>query len=377
MLEFFETFPGQVALLSLVGLLLFLAMHSKQKSSSSSGGMFNNSFGGKSSSTPTLNAFTTDFTEMARLGKIDPIIGRHEEVIRLAQVLSRRNKNNAIIVGAPGVGKTAIVEGLAQRIIDKAVPETLNNKRVLALDVANLLSGTKYRGEFEERAKKLVQDITASNRSIILFIDEVHSVIQSQGSEGSLNFSDILKPALARGDLQMIGATTLAEYDKYIKTDPALERRFQLVQVDEPNEKDTLEILQGLKDKYREYHKVEFTDAALEAAIRFSNEFVKNRTQPDKSIDAMDEAASMIRVSHIHKSIPILLYQAAAAAHPELAALWKQIQETDEQIIKQLPGTPTELIAKREQLEDQLEQVGVLVVDTSDVKAIIDEWTKS
>lgn len=374
MLEFFETFPGQVALLSVVGLLLFFAMHSKQKEGA---GGIKNSFGSKGNSTPTLNAFTVDFTEMARLGKIDPIIGRHEEVIRLAQVLSRRNKNNAIIVGAPGVGKTAIVEGLAQRIIEKAVPETLNNKRVLALDVANLLSGTKYRGEFEERAKKLVQDITASNRSIILFVDEVHSVIQSQGSEGSLNFSDILKPALARGDLQMIGATTLAEYEKYIKTDPALERRFQLVQVDEPNEADTMEILQGLKDKYREYHKVEFTDAALAAAIRFSNEFVKNRTQPDKSIDAMDEAASMVRVSHIHKSIPLLLHQAAENAHPELAALWKKIQETDAQIIKQLPNSSPELIAQREKLEEELEQVGVLVVDASDVKAIIDEWTKS
>jgi len=372
MVEILQTFPGQVAILSVVALLLFFAMHTKQKNTNSFS--LKNPFSNKTSSTPTLNSYTVDFTEMARVGKIDPIIGRHDEVIRLAQVLSRRNKNNAIIVGQPGVGKTAIVEGLAQRIINNEVPETLKNKRVLSLDVANLLSGTKYRGEFEERAKRLVQDITASQRSIILFVDEVHSVIQSQGSEGSLNFSDILKPALARGDLQMIGATTLEEYEKYIKTDAALERRFQLVQVAEPNAKDTMDILQGLKDKYREYHKVEFTDAALEAAIRFSNELIKNRTQPDKSIDAMDEAASMVRVSHVHQSIPIILYQAAAAAHPELAEIWKKIQAVDEQIIKKLPEPSAELVVQRENLEKELEKIGILVVDTSDVKAIIDEW---
>ncbi len=373
MLEFVQTFPGQVAILSLIALLLFFAMHSKQKNEP--GSSLKGSFSPKSpSSTPTLQTFTSDFTQMAQVGKLDPIIGRHDEVIRLAQVLSRRNKNNAIIVGPPGVGKTAIVEGLAQRIVDNEVPETLKNKRVLALDVANLLSGTKYRGEFEERAKRLVADITASNRSIILFVDEVHSVIQSQGSEGSLNFSDILKPALARGDLQMIGATTFAEYEKYIQTDPALERRFQLVRVEEPDTNDTLEILQGLKDKYREYHKVEFTDAALHAAIRFSNQYVKNRTQPDKAIDAIDEAASLVRVSHIQESIPILLHQAAANAHPELAKLWKKIQDLDEKIIKNFPKTSPDLIQQREKCEKQLEKIGVLIVDTSDVKAIIEQW---
>lgn len=374
MLELLQTFPGQVAVLSVIGLLLFYAMHSKQQNT---GSKTTSRFNPKSTSTPTLNNFTVDFTEMARLGRIDPIIGRHDEVIRLAQVLSRRNKNNAIIVGPAGVGKTAIVEGLAQRIIHELVPETLKNKHVLSLDVANLLSGTKYRGEFEERAKRLVEDITASNRSIILFVDEVHSVIQSQGSEGSLNFSDILKPALARGDLQMIGATTLAEYEKYIKSDPALERRFQLVEVSEPNEKDTMEILQGLKDKYREYHKVEFTDAALEAAIKFSNEFMKNRTQPDKSIDAIDEAASMVRVSHIHKTIPVLLYEAAKNAHPELAEIWKKIQTIDKQIMGRIPDNIDELAAQREQLEEQLERVGVLIVDASDVRAIIEQWVKA
>ncbi len=374
MLEFLQTFPGQVSVLSLVGVLLFFSMHTKDKKSPT--GSEPHSFKPNTNSTPTLNAFTIDFTEMARAGKIDPIIGRHDEVLRLAQVLSRRNKNNALVVGAPGVGKTAIVEGLAQRIINNLVPETLKNKRVLSLDVANLLSGTKYRGEFEERAKQLVDDITASQRSIILFVDEVHSVIQSQGSEGSLNFSDILKPALARGDLQMIGATTLAEYKKYIQTDPALERRFQLVEVEEPNDVDTLEILQGLKDKYREYHKVEFTDAALEAAIYYSNKFIKNRTQPDKALDALDEAASLIRVSHVHESIPLLLHHAAAAAHPELAALWKKIQTIDKKIIRQLPHPAATLITQRENLEKNIEKIGVLVVDASDIKYIISQWSQ-
>ena len=371
MLDFLQTFPGQVVALSIIAGLLFYALRSKEEGTESK---FKNPFNTKSGTTPALNAYTVDFTEMARIGRIDPIIGRHDEVLRLAQVLSRRNKNNAIVVGPPGVGKTAIVEGLAQRIVHDLVPETLKNKRVLSLDVTSLMSGTKYRGEFEERAKRLVQDITASNRSIILFVDEVHSVIQSQGSEGSLNFSDILKPALARGDLQMIGATTFAEYEKYIQSDPALERRFQLVEVNEPNEFDTMEILQGLKDKYREYHKVEFTDAALEAAIRFSNEFIKNRTQPDKAIDAIDEAASMVRVSHIHESIPTLLYQAAVQAHPELAEIWVQIQNIDKQIMKRLPADASDLIAQRETCEAQLEKIGVLVVDASDVKAIVEQW---
>jgi len=251
------------------------------------------------SNTPLLDTYTTDFTQLAHIGKIDPVIGRYNEVLRLSQILSRRNKNNALLIGAPGVGKTAIVEGLAQRIAKHEVTETLQGKRVLSLDVANLLSGTKYRGEFEKRAKQLVQEISSSERSIILFIDEVHSVIQSQGSEGSVNFSDILKPALARGDLQMIGATTTDEYNAYIKTDPALERRFQTITVKEPTIKDTIAILQGVKDKYREYHKVQFTDAALETAANLTKKKIKNRTLPDKALDAIDEAASMVRVAHI------------------------------------------------------------------------------
>lgn len=325
--------------------------------------------------TPTLDSFAVDFTRLAKEGKLDPVVGREDEVIRLAQILSRRTKNNAVLVGPPGVGKTAIVEGLAQRIVKGEVPETLKNKRLLALEVASLLSGTKYRGEFEERAKRIVCEITAANRSIILFIDEVQSVIQSQGTEGAVNFSDILKPALSRGELQMVGATTMPEYEKYIKTDPSLERRFQPIPVDEPNEEESLIILQGVKDKYREYHGVEFTDAALSTAVQLTNEKIKDRKLPDKAIDAMDEAAAMVRVSHLDAKIHAVLYTAAVQKDPTLEPVWKKIQEIDRKFITNLPDTERRpLHTEREQLEKALQEKGVLVVDAEDVQKVVDEW---
>lgn len=333
-------------------------------------------FSAISTPTPHLNLYATDFTLMAKQGKLDPVIGREEEVRKLIQVLARRSKNNAILIGDPGVGKTAIVEGLAERIASGDVPETLLNKRVLALDVATLMSGTKYRGEFEQRAKKIVQEISASNRSIVLFIDEVQSVVQSQGTEGSVNFSDILKPALSRGDLQMVGATTVEEYNKYIKTDLSLERRFQPIEINEPNQEETLAILQGIKDKYREYHKVEFTDAALQVAVDLSREFVHDRKLPDKAIDAIDEAAAMVKVSHLHKIVPAVLYQAARDKYPEIVEFWKQVQNIDKQIITiQDVGKRQNLINKREELEQQLEKRGVVTVDTADVEKVVKEWS--
>jgi len=328
---------------------------------------------GKNSATPFLDLYTNDFTAMASQKNIDPVVGRDDEIKKLSQTLSRRGKNNAILIGAPGVGKTAIVEGLASRIIKKEVPEQLQDKRLLALDVATLMSGTKYRGEFEERAKKIVKEIAGSNRSIILFIDEVHSVVQSQGTEGAINFSDILKPALARGDLQMIGATTTAEYEKYIKTDSSLERRFQTIEVDEPNEAETEIILKGIKNLYREYHKVEFTDAALKIAVTLTNKKIKTRRLPDKAIDAIDEAGAMIKVGHINSNVPGLLYEVAIKKHPETGGIWKEIQKIDKELIKK---NSLELRKKREELETKLEKIGMVTVDSNDIEEVVNGWTK-
>jgi ATP-dependent Clp protease ATP-binding subunit ClpC len=338
------------------------------------GARLKRSVSGKSGSTPQLNTYTTDFTELARIGNIDPVIGRKKEIIRLAQVLTRRGKNNAILVGAPGVGKTAIAEGLALRIANGEVPETLKNKRVLALDVTGLLSGTKYRGEFEERAKRLVAEIGRSDRSIILFIDEVHTVIQSQGTEGSVNFSDILKPALARGELQMIGATTLVEYNKYFKSDAALERRFQPIVVEEPTKKQTLQILQGVKEKYQQHHNVVFTDAALQSAIDLTDKNIPTRTLPDKAIDAVDEAASLVRVAHISDHISLVLYSAAVKQHPILKKVWKDIQALDKKISHAKGAAQKKLIKEREVLQEKMRKKGVLSVDSTDIAAVIDEW---
>lgn len=341
-------------------------------------GTWNASFGQGRTPTPTLDTYSTDFTRQAHEGNPDPVIGREHEVMRLTQVLSRRTKNNAILIGPPGVGKTAIVEGLAQRIAKGTVPDELKNKRVLALEVASLLSGTKYRGEFEERAKKIVREITSTNRSIILFIDEVHSVIQSQGTEGAINFSDILKPALARGDLQMVGATTIAEYEKYIKSDPSLERRFQPIEVREPNIEETLRVLQGVKDKYREYHRVEFTDASLETAIRLTKEKIAGRKLPDKAIDAIDEAAAMVKVADVHPAIHEILLQSAVEKHPEVAKHWAAIEKIDGEIAKGPAKTKlSTLKKKRETLEAKIREQGILTVDSDDVTRVVMQWLES
>ena len=251
--------------------------------------------GDSKSGTPTLDKYSRDFTKMASESKFDPIIGRDKEIERVIQILSRRTKNNPCLVGDPGVGKSAIIEGLAQQIYEGNVPSTLKDKRIVSLDLSSMIAGSKYRGEFEERIKKVIDEVKAAG-NVVLFIDEIHTIIGAGGAEGAIDASNILKPSLARGELQLIGATTIEEYRKYIEKDAALERRFQQVMVNEPSEEEAVLMLKGLRDKYEAHHNVKITDEAIEAAVKMSSRYITDRFLPDKAIDLMDEAASKVRL---------------------------------------------------------------------------------
>src|SRR5690554_2344308 len=331
--------------------------------------------GKKSSKTPNLDEYSRDLTDMAREDKLDPVIGRDKEIERVVQVLSRRTKNNPVLIGEPGVGKTAIVEGLAQRIILENVPEILLNKRVVSLDLSSIVAGSKYRGEFEKRLKDVISDIIKSG-NIILFIDELHTLVGAGAAEGAIDASNILKPALARGELQAIGATTLDEYRKHIEKDAALERRFQSVLVEETTAEETVAILKGLRDAYEAHHKVAITDDAIEAAVHMSHRYITDRFLPDKAIDLVDEAASRVRLSNNTRP-------------PELKELNEQlenIQKEKEAAIKsQEFEKAAELRDKEKELQKELENLKKnwkqnknrreSTVTPEDIAEIVSSWT--
>jgi ATP-dependent Clp protease ATP-binding subunit ClpC len=301
----------------------------------------------KKSKTPFLDHFGRDLTELARQGQLDPIIGRAQEIERVIQILSRRKKNNPVLIGEPGVGKTAIVEGLAQKIVERNIPEVLENKRVVTLDMGSIVAGTKYRGQFEERLKSLMTELQ-KNDNVIVFIDELHTIVGAGGSEGSLDASNIFKPALSRGEFQCIGATTLDEYRKYIEKDGALERRFQTIVVDPPSPSETLLIIKGLRARYEQHHKVTYTDAALEVAVRMADRYLNDRFMPDKAIDVIDEAGARVRLASL--SIPQELRDKEA----ELEAV---VKEKEASVEHQDYETAARLRDSQERLKTELEDM--------------------
>ena len=325
--------------------------------------------------TPTLDSLARDLTKLAKENKLDPVVGRSREVKRLIQILSRRTKNNPVLVGEPGVGKTAIAEGLAQKIILGEVPEDMQEKRLMMLDMGSLVAGTKYRGEFEDRMKKVIDEIY-NDGQVILFIDELHTLIGAGGAEGAIDASNILKPALARGELQTIGATTLDEYQKYIEKDSALERRFARIQVDEPTPEEAEVILQGLRSRYEEHHGVEITDEAVRAAVNLSVRYITSRQLPDKAIDLIDESAAKVRLDqtdHLTKSTVIKLEIDELVQEKE-AAIQKQDFENAAQLRRQEKALRKKL-QKVSAIEAKQEQGYADRVTEEDVATVVSEWT--
>ncbi|MFO7247651.1 MAG: ATP-dependent Clp protease ATP-binding subunit [Bacillota bacterium] len=331
--------------------------------------------GGSHVSTPTLDSLARDLTAIAREGGLDPVIGREKEIERVIQVLSRRTKNNPVLIGEPGVGKTAIAEGLAQRIVNNEVPETLRDKRVMSLDMGTVVAGTKYRGEFEDRLKKIMDEIRQAG-NIILFIDELHTLIGAGGAEGAIDASNILKPALARGELQCIGATTLDEYRKYIEKDPALERRFQPIMVDEPTPEETIKILEGLRDRYEAHHRVKITDAALEAAVKLSDRYITDRFLPDKAIDLIDEAASKVRLAsytvppnlkELEQKLEEIRKEKEAAVQSQEFEKAAALRDKEQKVREELERLRREWKEKQGQTDSE--------VTAEDIAEIVSNWT--
>jgi ATP-dependent Clp protease ATP-binding subunit ClpC len=331
---------------------------------------------GKSSATPTLDQYSRDLTEYAREGKLDPVIGRENEIQRVIQILSRRTKNNPCLVGEPGVGKTAIAEGLALKIVEGNIPDTIKEKRVVTLDLSGMVAGSKYRGEFEERIKKVISEVIGDG-NVLLFIDEIHTIIGAGGAEGAIDASNILKPSLARGELQIIGATTREEYRKYIEKDAALERRFQPVVVDEPSEEEAVKILYGLRDKYEAHHQVRITDSALEAAVKLSSRYINDRYLPDKAIDLMDEAASKVRLSTYTSSPEIkdLEQEIKRLESEKEKAIKEEAYEKAGEIKKQQEAA-MEQLEKQKVLDEKQRQEKQLVVSDNEIAEIVASWTK-
>lgn len=326
--------------------------------------------------TPTLDQYSRDLTAMARAGRLDPVIGREKETERVIQILCRRGKNNPCLIGEPGVGKTAIVEGIAQSLVNGNVPDIVADKRLVSLDMSGLVAKSKYRGEFEDRIKKVINEVEMAG-NVLLFIDELHTIIGAGGAEGALDASNILKPALARGDVQVIGATTIEEYRKYIEKDAALERRFQPVQVEEPTEEESIEILKGLRKLYEKHHHVQITDEGVEASVRLSARYVNDRFLPDKAIDLMDEAAAKARLGMMHGSDDMM--QLNREIHQTELDMEHALQEGDIEKARTLKETRENLQASREKLEKKNRRVSenkVPVVGENEIADVVAGWTK-
>ena len=321
-----------------------------------------------------LTDFATDLNESAKQGKIDPVIGRDTEIQRVIQILSRRTKNNPVLIGEPGVGKTAIAEGLAQRIVTGNVPEILRNKRIISLSIGSMLAGAKYRGEFEERLKKAIDEVQQHD-DMIIFIDEIHTLVGAGATEGAMDAANLLKPALARGEFQVIGATTLDEYKKHIEKDAALERRFQPVQVGEPNEEDALEILKGLRDRYEAFHKAKITDEALKAAVTLSSRYITDRFLPDKAIDVVDEAASKVRMKVFSAApdVKALEDRLNTVKKEKEAAVTSQDFEKAAKLRDEEQSLVKEIDDKKSVAKEESEQK--LVVTEDDIAAVVAQWT--